>query len=108
MGSVEGLDFLFENGKKLEQTDEKGRTPLSIACEYCQIQSVKWLLTKGANPNTIDIENRSPLINNARSLFPSHDIAQLLIHYKGINNINKLMLQTLKQINFTLLMLYVM
>lgn len=36
-----------------EETDD-GRTPLTQACEYCNLEIVKYLLEQGANPNYVN------------------------------------------------------
>ncbi len=56
------LNLLIENGFSIDTTDEMdGKTPLHIAVERLQIETIKTLIKHGANPFAQDKHLRTPL-----------------------------------------------
>ena len=45
----------------IDEKDRHGRTALSIAAEYADIEKIRLLLQKGADPSTVDKVGRTPL-----------------------------------------------
>ena len=78
-GNEEILHCLIAAGVELEGRDTSGSTPLQRAITCNQVVLAKALLDYGANINTFDNENDTPL---SESLFYHHDDStQLLLHY---------------------------
>lgn len=61
-GNVQMFNLLMEAGElNIEHKDYKGQTPLFTATYAVRLQIVQALLEAGANPNTRDINHRTPL-----------------------------------------------
>ena len=62
LGELDFANLLLDRGAHLEaQTGETGSTPLKIAIFFAQIEMVKLLLVRGADPNNRGATSRSPL-----------------------------------------------
>lgn len=61
-GQIELLEFLLEkfgsNGVGMSGTDQ--RTPIFIAALRGKLEAVKWLISKGADPNAVDRNGDTP------------------------------------------------
>ena len=63
-GFAHGVEVLLAHGVDVNATDAKGRTALSLACEFDgseDANTVKLLLEKGAAPDAADQEGHTPL-----------------------------------------------
>ena len=61
---LKSVKLLIENGSKLDPIDKYGNTPLFKAVFNCRNNKgdlIKYLLTKGANPNLKNHSNISPM-----------------------------------------------
>lgn len=89
---LEAIKYLLRRGGNIESINEKGETPLHIACTgttfadmncssniygYWRIECVKILLDLGANPNVLDVDGLSCL-HKASS---SPQIMRMLLEY---------------------------
>ena len=61
LGNKEVLSVLLENGKCVNQYDNKMRTPLFLAAMNDQEECVRLLLQHGGNPQLGDVEGRKPV-----------------------------------------------
>jgi ankyrin repeat protein len=55
------LKLLIEKGANINKADSLGNTPSMTACELGKLESVKILLTNGANPNQTNYKSKKPL-----------------------------------------------
>lgn len=55
-------EFLIEKGAKLNETNNKGETPLFAAVIQQDLKMIQLLLQKGADPNIANNEGASPLM----------------------------------------------
>ena len=60
-GYMDVLDFLIENGAKIETRAQSGKTPLHIAAVYGNLKAVQCLLQHGARRDATDNEGMSAL-----------------------------------------------
>lgn len=51
---IELVFLLVDSGASLEKRDDNGQTALLIACKRNNVPIVQYLLSKGANVNTVD------------------------------------------------------
>lgn len=80
--------------------DERLITDLFSAIKKCDVQGVKKLLEKGANPNLLDNEGRSTL---ASAICKNNiDIVKLLIEHEANPNIKELLLGGVTPIMFAI------
>ena len=64
-GHVKLVEQLVERGADLEAANRHGHVPLSVAVEESQVEAVKCLLKKGANPNALDGHYRGTVLHRA-------------------------------------------
>jgi ankyrin repeat protein len=81
---VELIDLLISNGSDIEAKSQIGLTPLHCAIIIQNLELVKYLISKGANPNAVDEDGASCLMlallsnddsQSRRLYWPFHDIA---------------------------------
>lgn len=74
--SEELIQFLSQHSPNVKSTRGGFRTPLTFACYYARGPIVQILLAYNANPNILDPEGQSCLINylSTRELIPERDI----------------------------------
>lgn len=80
------LNAIFEKYPStinLEQINAKGRTALHSAAKHLHDKTVKLLISKGANPNALDIQGHTPLSLAYHRHYPGQDISfsHPVIHY---------------------------
>lgn len=85
IGNLEVLQELIRQKVPLNLTDEKGYTPLIIACYNNQYKAAKLLLDAGADVNSQDHGGNTALMGVAFKGYS--DIAELLINYGADLNI---------------------
>ncbi len=80
-GNVQGIKAALEQGADLEcrNTSGEGRTPLMVACVGGNIYAVDYLLLCGAQVNSLDCRNRTPL--HLAAWYGHEDIVQLLLEH---------------------------
>lgn len=61
------IDLLIANGANIEAPSRQGLTPLHCAVMLQNVQLLKFLLSRGANPNSVDKNGRSCLMLALRS-----------------------------------------
>ncbi|WHZ60172.1 ankyrin repeat domain-containing protein [Metabacillus hrfriensis] len=59
------VKLLVRSNSSADNKDEDGWTPLHWATQECQMEIIQYLLSKGANINTRDINGFSPLYQAA-------------------------------------------
>ncbi|MFT3712366.1 MAG: ankyrin repeat domain-containing protein [Archangium sp.] len=75
-GKVETLEKLAKMALDFEATDSRGYSALHFAAQGGKLESVRWLLEHGANPNHLDRFGNTPLF---RAVYAKHaDIVKLL------------------------------
>lgn len=84
--------ILLYRGANINEQDNYGATPLSIAARINNLYVVKLLLKNGANPNTTDNFKKTPydyaLINNNSKMIKLLE-KYLLLHKKSVNTKHK-------------------
>lgn len=82
-GHLPVVKYLVKNGHAdVNLPDTAGRTPLFYALEKDQVETLRFLLTSGANPNAKDHAGVSPLMR--ASAKNKQDIQKMLLSQKGI------------------------
>lgn len=77
---LEIVKLLTEAGCKLERKDHDGRTPLALACIHNQGMIAEYLVSQGADVNTIDNCGNSPLLHAINTgLSINMDIVAILL-----------------------------
>ena len=59
--SNELVSFLIHNGYDPKEVYRNGSTPLHLAMNHCNLQTIKLLLNKGLNPHTVNKGGYSPI-----------------------------------------------
>ena len=77
LGETAVLQELIDKHANVNATDEKGYTPLIIACYNNQYEAAKFLLQSGAYVNAQDHGGNTALMGGSFKGYP--DIAELLI-----------------------------
>lgn len=73
------LDLLLGQGSDINLSDEKGKTPLAIACENDNRDLVEYLLKKSANIDQKDNDGNNPLSISLKS--KNYKLFNLLVDY---------------------------
>ncbi|WFB37433.1 ankyrin repeat domain-containing protein [Kiritimatiellota bacterium B12222] len=77
------VKVLVDLGADLDAQDPRGWTPLHFACAYLKIDTIKFLLEKGADPTVVTDEGQSPLAflqgRNADDAATLEEVRSLLI-----------------------------
>lgn len=78
---IDNVRTLLDAGSDVNAANEKGRTPLLLACYFHNYPIIEMLLQRGADPNQCDINTVSPL--NSLVLAPLHSFHafDLLLRY---------------------------
>jgi len=84
--TVGTLEKLLYQESDIHLPDDEGLTPLHIAASHGALVAVEWLLSKGADPTTIDASGRTALHLAAASVSAdSTDVITLLLPRVDIN-----------------------
>jgi hypothetical protein len=59
--SIPVIEVLLDNGAKINSKDEYGRTPLHLAAAGRDVETVRFLISRGADVNYLDFENKKPV-----------------------------------------------
>lgn len=89
------VDTLLEKGSDVNETDERGGTPLSLAAMYGDVNLIKILLVKGANIEKAD-QAKIPLLGYAAAGKDENIVRELLnkgadVNKKGAGDVTPLM-----------------
>lgn len=93
------LEYLLKQGIDVNATNQSGNTGLHIAAITDNLEALKMLLAKGANPNILNSASHSPLIEGAsfcnlpvyQALEPKTKDKSTALHYAALNpNLNLL------------------
>ncbi|HAA59112.1 MAG TPA: hypothetical protein DCE42_30435 [Myxococcales bacterium] len=106
-GSTDAVTWLIQKGLPVDIKDTKHHTPLfallspsATAKNKNRLAVLKLLISKGANPNAIDLEGKTPLLE-ATVLSDNQDIAIALIKHGAsldvTNNLNQTVLHRAAQ-----------
>ena len=60
-GHVPIVDLLLQNGVSIDETDGKGVTPLTVACQYGMTMLAAYLIGKGAGVQLVDSDGDTAL-----------------------------------------------
>lgn len=85
-GNVKMLNELLARGGEINARGPKGETPLMVAIESRQKECAQWLLSKGANPNLQDDNDRSA-VSLAAGLHDDSSILDGVLKHGGNPNI---------------------
>ena len=55
------MDLLLQNGVSIDETDGKGVTPLTVACQYGMTMLAAYLIGKGAGVQLVDSDGDTAL-----------------------------------------------
>jgi len=92
IGNYDTVILLLEHGADVNvQEDLHGYTPLDRAIDGEKLKCVEALLHAGANPNTCDSDNNTPIMTAAKNNTPTFlNILKLLLEYNAnVRAINK-------------------
>ncbi|HOT44306.1 MAG TPA: ankyrin repeat domain-containing protein [Spirochaetota bacterium] len=67
-GDVGAISRRLEMGDRVNQHDRYGWTPLHWAAYYSQMNAVKYLLAKGADPNCVTVDSYGPFTKGTTPL----------------------------------------
>jgi len=98
------IKSLVENKSEIESKDNELFTPLFIAAMYCDLDTIKYLISCGANPYAKNIRG-STLLMSASEMNENEDVIDFLIelgidiNYTNVNYHNALLLASLNNEN---------
>lgn len=83
-GHFKLVEYLVNNGARINCTDSMGRTPLHHACEFDRFTIFKYLVVKGANVHLRDRIFSRPILHEA--CFRGHyDMVEYLVGHSTVD-----------------------
>ena len=98
-GHVTDAHYLLSNGARIDLANRHGEAPLFVAVTAGNLEMVKMLLERGANPNSVEQDNRRNRLALAKHAMGKNSVLITAVQ-KGHLDVAKLLVETGADVNY--------